>query len=85
MFEQAATVWEQHPVPVNEAIDDWCVAFCDRREKLNDNKEEFRHALAQFIKDLWITTKEDSRDREVQNWLKLAAFILRKRDIKINL
>ncbi len=35
MFEQAATVWEQHPVPVNEAIDDWCVAFCDRREKLN--------------------------------------------------
>ncbi|MCA6596631.1 MAG: type III-B CRISPR-associated protein Cas10/Cmr2 [Pseudanabaena sp. M046S1SP1A06QC] len=85
MFEQAATVWEQHPVPVNEAIDDWCVAFCDRREKLNDNKEEFRHALAQFIKDLWITTKEDSRDREVQNWLKLAAFILRKREIKINL
>jgi len=85
MFEQAATVWEQHPVPVDEAIDAWCVAFCDRREKLNDNKEEFRDALAQFIKALWMTTKEDNRDREVQNWLKLAAFILRKRDIKINL
>ena len=85
MFEQAATVWEQHPVPIEQAIDAWCVAFCDRREKLIDNKEAFREALAKFIEELWTTTKEKDRDREVQNWLKLAAFMLRKRDIKINL
>ncbi len=83
LFEQAATVWEQHPAPEG-AISAWCVAFCNRREKLNDNEGEFLDALAQFIKALWITTKEDKRDREVKNWLKLAAFMLRKRDIKIN-
>ncbi len=99
LFEQAAQMWEQHPAPAYEAINCWCVAFCDRREKLNDDKNEFRDALAQFVKALWATTKEnnrdceeqnwlkkeDNRDREVQNWLKLAAFILRKRNIQINL
>ena len=85
LFEQAAQIWEQHPVPVFEAIDCWCSAFCDRREKLKDNnKDDFRDLLAQFIKALWITTQEDKRDKEVQNWLKLGAFILRKREIKIN-
>ena len=84
IFEQAATVWEQHPAPEG-AISAWCVAFCDRREKLTDNKEKFRELLTQFLTKLWITTKEKDRDREVQNWLKLAAFMLRKRDIKINL
>jgi len=84
MFEQAATVWEQHPVPLEQAIDAWCVAFCDRREKLkDDNKGKFRDVLTQFIKDLWLTTKEDDRDLEVMNWLKLAAFMLRKREINI--
>ncbi|PLS67359.1 MAG: type III-B CRISPR-associated protein Cas10/Cmr2, partial [Cyanobacteria bacterium M5B4] len=86
LFEQAAKVWDQHPVPVYEAIDAWCVAFCDRREKLNDdNKDKFRNALTQFIEALWIKTKKDKRDEEIKNWLKLAAFILRKRDIKIKL
>ena len=84
IFEQAATVWEQHPVPVKAAIASWCVAFCDRREKLTDNKEEFREALAEFIEKLWTTTKEKDCDREIKNWLKLAAFMLRKRDIKID-
>lgn len=84
LFEQAATVWEQHPAPYG-AISAWCVAFCDHREKLTDNKDEFRDALAEFIQALWITTKEDKRDREIQNWLKLAAFMLRKRDIKIKI
>jgi CRISPR-associated protein Cmr2 len=85
LFEQAATVWEQHPAPIHAAIDPWCVAFCDRREKLTDsNKDNFREALAQFLKELWVTTAEQDRDREVKNWLKLAAFIIRKRDIQIN-
>jgi CRISPR-associated protein Cmr2 len=84
IFEQAATVWEQHPVPIEEAIASWCVAFCDRREKLTDNKERFRDVLTQLLQELWKTTQEKDRDREVKNWLKLAAFMLRKRDIKIN-
>ncbi len=85
LFEQAATVWEQHPAPIHVAIDPWCVAFCDRREKLtDDNKDTFRDALAQFLKEIWVTTEGQDRDREVKNWLKLAAFIIRKRDIKIN-
>ena len=85
LFEQAATVWEQHPTPEG-AIDAWANAFCDRREKLNEPtiKETFQKALTSFLNELWKTTGEADRDREVQNWLKLAAFMLRKRDIKIN-
>ncbi len=84
IFEQAATVCEQHPVPVYDAIASWCVAFCDRREKLTDNKDEFRGVLTQFLEELWKTTDEKDCDREIKNWLKLAAFMLRKRDIKID-
>lgn len=83
LFEQAATVWEQHPAPEG-AIPAWCVAFCDRREKLTDNKDEFRGVLTQFLEELWKTTDEKDCDREIKNWLKLAAFMLRKRDIKVN-
>ena len=82
LFEQAATVWEQHPAPEG-AIASWCLAFCDRREKLTDNKERFREVLTQFLEELWKTTQKKDCDREVKNWLKLAAFMLRKRDIKI--
>jgi hypothetical protein len=32
---------------------------------------------------MWKANDELERDREVSNWLKLAAFILRKRYIKI--
>lgn len=86
LFEQAATVWEQHPAPEG-AIDAWATAFCDRREKLNDPtiRKAFQNALTDFLNELWKKTDEKHRDREVQNWLKLAAFMLRKRDIKINL
>lgn len=85
LFEQAATVWEQHPAPEG-AINAWVTAFCDRREKLNEPtiKETFQKALTSFLNELWKTTGQADRDREVQNWLKLAAFMLRKRDIKIN-
>jgi hypothetical protein len=34
---------------------------------------------------LWQTSpdSDQERDREIQNWLKLAAFVLRKREIKL--
>ena len=84
LFEQAATVWEQHPAPAG-AINAWTTAFCDRREKLSEPtiKETFQKALTSFLNELWKKTDENDRDREVQNWLKLAAFMLRKREINI--
>lgn len=94
LFEQAAEVWSQHPVPMLEAIPAWTQAFCSRRDALSNNpnlQEQFRKHLANLLGDLWLTAQHDSnqrkmaqeRDRQIQNWLKLAAFVLRKRDIKI--
>jgi CRISPR-associated protein Cmr2 len=85
LFEQAAQVWEQHPVPVPEAIGVWANAFCDRREALSDPdiRRRFHEQLTIFLRDLWMTTQEAERDAAVGNWLKLAAFVLRKRHITI--
>jgi CRISPR-associated protein Cmr2 len=95
LFEQAAEVWSQHPVPMPEAIPAWTQAFCSRRDALSndpDLQKQFRDHLANLLGDLWLTAQHDSdnrkmaekRDRQIQNWLKLAAFVLRKRDIQIN-
>jgi CRISPR-associated protein Cmr2 len=95
LFEQAAEIWRQHPVPFLEnspdpfaAIAPWAAAFCDRRELFKGEgkeqaKQDFQAALAEYLKAMCLTTQEDERDRQIQNWLKLAAFVLRKRDIKI--
>lgn len=94
LFEQAAEVWKQHPAPTFEAIVPWATAFCSRRDALSNNddlQEDFRNNLVNLLAALWLTSQHNSdqeemnkqRDREMQNWLKLAAFILRKRDIKI--
>lgn len=94
LFEQAAEVWRQHPVPMLTAIPTWTQAFCSRRDALSsdlDLQNQFREYLANLLSDLWLTAQYDSderkmakeRDRQIQNWLKLAAFVLRKRDIKI--
>jgi CRISPR-associated protein Cmr2 len=88
LFEQAAQVWEQHPVPVPEAIGVWANAFCDRRDVFSNKpeaKQLFHDQLTQFLNSLWVSTEDDVkvRNAEVNNWLKLAAFVLRKREIKI--
>ena len=60
-------------------------------------QEKFRNHLANLLGNLWLTAQyysnqdqepderkiAEQRDREIQNWLKLAAFTLRNRDIKI--
>ncbi len=88
MFEQAATIWGQHPAPIKLAIQPWTQAFCSRRDFFNNNEEKrvnFESKLASFIGDLWDTTESGNKlDSEVQNWFKLAAFVIRNRDIKIN-
>lgn len=82
IFEQAATVWNQHPAPMYEAIAPWSQAFCSRREHLvNDSKRQFQQHLAEFLQALWQTTLEEKLTQEIYNWLKLAAFVIRKRQI----
>lgn len=95
LFEQAAEVWQQHPAPFLEntsdsfaAIVPWTMAFCDRRELFKGQdkqtaKQDFQAALANYLKSICQTTQPQERDQEIQSWLKLAAFVLRKRDIKI--
>jgi CRISPR-associated protein Cmr2 len=95
LFEQAAELWSQHPVPFLQdspdpfaAIAPWTRAFCERRELFKGEgkeqaKQEFQQALAAYFKALCLTTEEKDRDREIQNWLKLAAFVLRKRNIDL--
>jgi CRISPR-associated protein Cmr2 len=89
LFEQAASMWQQHPAPVQAAIQPWVTAFCDRRDffagKADDNKEVFIQTFTQWLKALWRTTQDDPKERQnaIVNWLKLAAFILRKRHINL--
>lgn len=85
LFEQAAQMWSQHPVPSVKAIAPWTQAFCSRREALQEDslKQTFQSNLAAFLTSLWETTMPAQRDLEVQNWLKLAAFMLRHRDITL--
>ncbi len=86
IFEQAATLWSQHPAPVPTALSSWTKAFCARRELFaNDDsaRDAFQQHLAQFLDALWQTTSEKHLDREIQNWLKLAAFVIRNRTIKL--
>jgi len=85
LFEQAAQMWSQHPVPSIDAISPWTQAFCSRREALQEDslKQAFQANLAALLTSLWETTMPAQRDLEVQNWLKLAAFMLRHREITL--
>ncbi|MHC5863244.1 MAG: type III-B CRISPR-associated protein Cas10/Cmr2, partial [Nostoc sp.] len=86
IFEQASTLWSQHPAPMIEAIVPWTRAFCDRRDQFLEDelaKKDFQEALSEFLQTLWNMTEEKNRDSEIQNWLKLAAFVKRNREIKL--
>jgi CRISPR-associated protein Cmr2 len=86
MFEQAAQVWSQHPVPSDHAIQSWTAAFSDRRDAFAgepDKKTQFITTLSSWLTLMWTTNNKLTRDAEIGNWLKLAAFVLRKREIKL--
>jgi len=86
LFEQAAQVWSQHPAPVTEAIPAWSQAFCSRREIFSNDEAaqtQFRDSLSHFLTTLWNTTPIDRQIEEIQNWLKLAAFLIRHRNIEV--
>jgi CRISPR-associated protein Cmr2 len=86
LFEQAAQLWQQHPVPVIAAIEPWVTAFCERRDFFNGEPEQcetFQRKLSCLLGKIWWQSLPQERDQQIQNWLKLAAFVLRKRDIKL--
>ena len=86
LFEAVAGLWQQHPIPMIEAIEVWVKAFSSRRENLTtENREAFQKDLSNFLKHLWLTTENDPNDlnEAVRSWMKLAAFMTRKREIKI--
>jgi CRISPR-associated protein Cmr2 len=67
---------------MDEAIAPWSQAFCSRREHLvNDSERQFQQHLTEFLQALWQTTLEEKLTQEIYNWLKLAAFVIRKRQI----
>jgi CRISPR-associated protein Cmr2 len=88
LFEQAASLWDQHPAPVQGAIPAWVTAFCLRRDFFagkDRDRETFSEALTAWLETLWQKTQDnpDERKKTIINWLKLAAFILRKRHIQL--
>ena len=103
LFEQAAQIWAQHPVPSDTAIVAWTNAFSDRRDVFKDRdpsgavgvasafaedhdrdaKQEFITHMSKWLTKMWETNDRSNRDNEIGYWLKLAAFVLRKRDISI--
>ena len=96
IFEQAAQVWAEHPVPSNPGISAWVSAFSDRRDLFKsdrclsgaedndqDIKQEFITTLSNWLTEMWNTNDRSTRDDEIGYWLKLVAFVLRKRNISI--
>ncbi len=86
LFEQAATVWTQHSAPNITAIKPWCRAFCDRQAIFGediDSRQKFEEVLGEFMIELIKHTQATELDTEMKNWLKLAAFTLRHREIEL--
>lgn len=91
IFERAAQVWAQHPVPSETAIGAWTNAFSERRDLFADDraienrdiKQEFITRTIDWLTQMWKTNSESTRDDEIGYWLRLAAFVLRKREIKL--
>ena len=85
IFEQVADIWSQHPAPMPEAVNQWISGFYQRRKlfAVNDIPQDFTDRLAIFLKAICRTTAAKERESEIENWLKLGAFLLRERYIKL--
>jgi len=85
LYEQAATWWQQHPIPSRDAIEPWVSFFTSRREGLADPslRDLFKEAFCTFLDTLWQHQPQDTLDDAVDKWLKLAAFVQRSRTIKL--
>lgn len=87
IFEQTAEIWLQHPAP-QQAIEQWTKAFCERRNVFKNEPGErdiFAKKLSDLLSKLFTYNSTNEQvDREIRNWLKLAAFVKRNRQIEIN-
>ena len=85
LFEQAIAIWNQHPAPQSEAVDRWMQGFARRRKifTVSDMPINFPEELAMFLKAICQTAAAKEREEDIENWLKLAAFMLRERYIKL--
>ncbi|WP_246199211.1 type III-B CRISPR-associated protein Cas10/Cmr2 [Sodalinema gerasimenkoae] len=87
LFELAASLWSDHPAPKRAAIAPWTQAFCQRRDSFSGDpnaQQAVQQALQGFIEGLWDQTDPKDLDGELKAWLKLAAFVQRKRTITLN-
>jgi CRISPR-associated protein Cmr2 len=82
IFELAAQLWSAHPAPNQEAIKDWLAAFAQSREIEETKRKILELGLSNFLDRIWQETKLEAVNQEIENWLKLAAFMVRKRQIK---
>jgi CRISPR-associated protein Cmr2 len=86
IFEQAAIVWDKHPAPTVDAIEPCCRAFVEQRQVFEGNdelKEQFCSDLQQFINIMHKLNLQEDLDEQICNWLKLAAFTIRRRNIQL--
>lgn len=84
IFEQAAWFWQEHPIPSAAAISPWVNAFQERRKYLNDSqKQQLTNQLTNFLQRIWLVTPKEDLNKTVKAWLKLTAFTLRNRKIKL--
>ncbi len=84
LFEQAALLWAQHPIPEPNAVSLWVRAFVERRDIFQGSENQkalFTQALSTFLATLW--AHEAHLDQEAVHWLKLAAFVHRNRTIPL--
>ncbi|MFP4694430.1 MAG: type III-B CRISPR-associated protein Cas10/Cmr2 [Halothece sp.] len=85
-YEQAATLWQQHPIPYADAIPAWVTLLISRRDEFKQNetlRDSFQQSFTGFIETLWKHHPEASLEEAVTNWLKMAAFKARSRNIKL--
>ena len=86
LLEQMAALWNQHPVPEIGALKVWLQAFCDRRDIFQNQpnaKVTFLRETRDWLTQLWTQVSDKDRESVIRNWLKVAAFVVRKREIKL--
>jgi len=84
IFELAASLWKSHPAPTQEAIQDWITHFIIHRSLEPDQKEILKNHLKNFLVKIWTMTQPNLVNQEIINWLQLASFMIRKREVKID-
>ncbi|NCQ42008.1 MAG: type III-B CRISPR-associated protein Cas10/Cmr2, partial [Cyanobacteria bacterium] len=84
IFELSANLWKSHPAPTKQAIKDWVINFTTNRNIDSDQQKILESCLNNFLAEIWTMTPPNRVNEEIINWFKLASFMIRKREIKIN-